>query len=209
LGPRSGNGAAVQEQNLFRREGDYWTIAYGGSLVRLRDSVGLHHLACLLRHSGREILAVALAAADGAADVPPDHGPDGAGACGVRTGLGDAGEVLDLQARAVYKRHVGELREELEEARRFNDVGRAAKAQAELEVLLGELARAVGLQGRARKARSHEERARVNVTRTIKDALRRISRHHAILGRHLAASVRTGRLCAYVPDPGVSIEWRF
>jgi hypothetical protein len=48
---------------LLRREGDYWTIAYDGQLLRLRDSRGLHYLEILLRHPGRafhvsELLAI-------------------------------------------------------------------------------------------------------------------------------------------------------
>jgi len=33
---------------VFRREGDYWTISYGGTTVRLRDAVGVHYLVRLL-----------------------------------------------------------------------------------------------------------------------------------------------------------------
>jgi hypothetical protein len=35
---------------VFRREGDYWTITYGGTAVRLRDAVGVHYLVRLLAH---------------------------------------------------------------------------------------------------------------------------------------------------------------
>ena len=38
---------------VFRREGDYWTIAYDAAVVRLRDSKGLRYLQPLLRHPGR------------------------------------------------------------------------------------------------------------------------------------------------------------
>jgi hypothetical protein len=38
---------------LLRREGDYWTIAYDGQLLRLSDRRGLHYLEILLRHPGR------------------------------------------------------------------------------------------------------------------------------------------------------------
>jgi hypothetical protein len=38
---------------LLRREGDYWTIAHAGRLVRLRDSKGLGYLERLLREPGR------------------------------------------------------------------------------------------------------------------------------------------------------------
>jgi hypothetical protein len=37
----------------FRREGEYWTIAYAGVVVRLRDTKGLQYLGQLLRHPGR------------------------------------------------------------------------------------------------------------------------------------------------------------
>jgi hypothetical protein len=42
------------EGYVFRREGDFWTVAYGGSVVRVRDSKGLRHLARLLAQPARE-----------------------------------------------------------------------------------------------------------------------------------------------------------
>ena len=38
---------------VFRREGDYWTIAYDAAVVRLKDAKGLRYLEPLLRHPGR------------------------------------------------------------------------------------------------------------------------------------------------------------
>ena len=38
---------------VFRREGDYWTIAYDGAVVRLKDARGLRYLEPLLRQPGR------------------------------------------------------------------------------------------------------------------------------------------------------------
>ena len=43
------------------------------------------------------------------------------------------------------------------------------------------------------------ERARINVQRRIRDAIRRIESHHAGLAKHLDRSVRTGTYCAYEP----------
>jgi len=40
---------------VFQREGEYWTIAYDGAVVRLKDGKGLHYVACLLGHPGRPI----------------------------------------------------------------------------------------------------------------------------------------------------------
>src|SRR5690242_21238698 len=52
------------------------------------------------------------------------------------------------------------LRDELEEAERFHDPGRASRAQSEIEFLTAELSRAVGLGGRVRRAAGAAERAR-------------------------------------------------
>ena len=40
------------EPHVFRQDGDYWTISFGGHTVRLRHSNGLGYLALLLRRPG-------------------------------------------------------------------------------------------------------------------------------------------------------------
>ena len=39
----------------FYREGEFWTIAYEGRVVRLKHTKGMHYLAQLLRHPGRRL----------------------------------------------------------------------------------------------------------------------------------------------------------
>ena len=39
----------------FQREGEYWTVAYGGSVCRLRDTKGLRYLARLLAQPGASL----------------------------------------------------------------------------------------------------------------------------------------------------------
>jgi hypothetical protein len=108
---------------------------------------------------------------------------------------------LDATAKAAYQARLAELGAEPEEAEAGNDPARASRARAEREFLVAELARAVGLGGRDRRAASHAERARLNVTRAIRAAVANLARDHPALGRHLAATIRTGRYCAYLPDP--------
>jgi hypothetical protein len=121
--------------------------------------------------------------------------------------LGDAGAALDAQAKAAYKRRLDELQEDLSEAQRFHDPARVAQAQAEIDFLTEELAAAVGLGGRDRRAASHAERARLNVTKAMKAALSKISDSHPALGHHLATSITTGTFCAYTPDPTQPTAW--
>src|SRR5262245_36686494 len=173
---------------VFRREGDYWTVSWRGNVVRLRHAKGLHYIAYLLAHPGRQVLARELAAAGTARGTERARMDAGT----TVTDLGDAGALLDAKAREQYRRRGGELREELAEAVRFNDPLRAARLRAELEALRDQIAGAVGLGGRNRKAASHAERARLMVTKAIKAALAKIRAGDASLGGYLGASIRTG-----------------
>jgi non-specific serine/threonine protein kinase len=121
--------------------------------------------------------------------------------------LGDAGELLDASAKAAYKARLEDLEEEVAEAEGFNDPARAAKAKEEIDFIASELARAVGLGGRDRRAAAHAERARLNVTRAIRAAMENLARANPALGRHLSSTIRTGRYCSYTPDPRAEIAW--
>jgi hypothetical protein len=59
-------GRVTRTQHVFRREGDYWTIAFDGKVVRLRDARGLRYLATLLLHPGEPLPVQTLVAAAGA-----------------------------------------------------------------------------------------------------------------------------------------------
>jgi hypothetical protein len=194
--------------NAFRREGDYWTVVYDGSLVRLRDSKGRRHLAALLADPGREFQVTDLEAEEHRGTATPSgpalrSDPD----LEVRSDLGDAGGMLDATAKAAYKARLEDLQAELDEAESFNDPTRAAKAKVEIDFLTSELARAVGLGGRDRRAASHAERARLNVTRAIRAAMGKLERANPSLGWHLSSAIRTGRYCSYTPDPRAEIAW--
>jgi hypothetical protein len=144
-------------------------------------------LARLVAEPGRELHVLDLGGGGGA----------GAGGPGIDTG--DAGPVLDAEARTAYRDRYEDLEQEIAEAEADNDPARAEKARAEREALAEELARGVGLGGRERRAGAAAERARVNVQRRLKDALDRIAAADPELGRHLARSVRTGTFCCYEP----------
>jgi tetratricopeptide (TPR) repeat protein len=183
--------SATTETNVFRREGDYWSVVFAGRTVRVRDLKGMRYLAQLLIHPGREFHVLDLVAAE----------------TGQRTALADAGEILDEQAKGAYRRRLAEIEEDIEQARALADTSREAQADAEREFLVRELARAVGLGGRDRRAASASERARSGVTRAVRQAIARLGEHHPELGEHLDRATRTGTYCAYAPDPGAPAAW--
>jgi hypothetical protein len=192
----------------LRLEGEIWTVT-GVETVRLKDRKGLQYLATLLERPDVEIHAIDLVGGpiDAAARGRGVAATTGNGDLTVADG-GDAGALLDDAAKAAYRQRLDELREDLDEAERFHDVERAARLREELDFISAELARAVGLGGRDRRAGNAAERARVNVTRAIRGAVRAIAEHDARLGHHLERSVRTGVFCAYQPGPEGPDTWR-
>jgi hypothetical protein len=51
------------------------------------------------------------------------------------------------------------------------------------------------------------ERARVRVTRRVRDGIDRIAQAHPELGAHLERTIRTGARCVYVVDPDTAPRW--
>jgi tetratricopeptide (TPR) repeat protein len=188
----------------FRREGEYWTIEFELDTFRLRDSKGMGHLARLLEAPGREIHALEFSRLE----ASPRGAPLRPREVDVVDGIGDAGAVLDAEAKAAYRRRLADIRADLAQAEEWNDPERIARLQAEERALTHELAAALGLGGRDRAVGSPAERARVSVTRAIRTALGRIAEQSESLGEHLDATIRTGTFCSYVPDPRAPITWR-
>src|SRR3984893_4158035 len=210
-----GPGVRSAQKGVFRKEGEYWTVGYGGHAFRLKDTKGFGYLAHLLRHPGTEfhVLDLVGGMAAGGGDEPKLRMPRGddelqKAAINI-TGLGDAGEMLDEQAKSAYRRRLSELREELEEAKEFGNTERAEKAEVEIDALTSELSRAVGLGGRDRRAGSASDRARQTITKTIKSVLERIAQNDAALGNIFSRCIRTGTFCSYQPNPVSPIVWNF
>ena len=167
------------KKGLFRKEGEYWTVGLGGNGFRLRDVKGLAYIAHLLRHPATEFHSLDLVGGISGRGVEAESNPATQGLpqweedlekAGIHiASLGDAGEMLDEQAKADYRRRLAELRQELEDAKRLGSVERAERVEAEIDALSKELSRAVGLGGRNRRAASASERARQTINQVHQD----------------------------------------
>jgi hypothetical protein len=100
-----------KEVNVFRRDGDSWTVAFDGRRIHVRDTKGMRHLARLLAVPARELHVLDLVAADrGDAPFP------------ARDVLGDAGELLDARAKEMYRQRLAEIDDDIEQARLIPDL---------------------------------------------------------------------------------------
>ncbi len=178
-------------------DGGWWTAGCGETKVRIRDTKGLRYLADLVAHPGVERHALALV------DLVEGVSVEGVD----RRRLGDAGPKADAQGRALYRRRVAELRDEVEDALSVEDDDRAVRAQTDLDAIVSELARSFGLGGRDRRASSASEKARLNVTRALRSALARLAEALPQAGAVLDRRVRTGTFCAYEPHPDDEVTW--
>ncbi|HEY8923850.1 MAG TPA: hypothetical protein VIU64_05665, partial [Polyangia bacterium] len=165
---------------VLRREGDVWALTgAAGSTLRLKNSKGFGYLQYLIEQPDRPVHVLEL--------VGVDHP------------VGDAGPLLDGQAKQEYRRRLDDLRDQLAEAEAFGDATRTARLEAEIGAIAEQLAGAVGLGGRDRHAASAVERTRINVQRCLKDAIQRVAALDPALGRYLSATVKSGTYCSYHP----------
>jgi tetratricopeptide (TPR) repeat protein len=190
LRPLLERAAASADQWSLAHEGDDWMLAAGDEHARLRDTLGLGHLRSLLAAPGVDIAALDLVSG------------------GAGLAANTATPVLDDEARQRYRARLDALEREADAADRSGDAGRAAAIETERVAILDELRRATGLGGRSRAVPAEAERARVNVTRTLRATLDRISEVAPRCGQHLQASIQTGRTCRYEPAAGGPSSWR-
>jgi tetratricopeptide (TPR) repeat protein len=182
---------------LLHREGDYWSLGFDGRTFRLKDGRGLRYLAALLARPNESHWSIDLAGGGAAR-----------GARAFGTAAGDAGELLDVEARAAYRRRLEELQEELDDARERHDEAATETILREMDDLGRVLAAAIGLGGRARRVGGAIERARQSVTKALHRTIRKIAGEDPSLGRYLEATVSTGTACRFEPDPRFPIDWQ-
>jgi predicted ATPase len=181
--------AEPTQSATLRPEGGVWHIAFNGTSVHVPDLKGLWHLRELVSRPRESVPALSLIAAPTEELVP----------------VGDAGPMLDREALRQYRARLAVLDEELDDAEAKHEVERYAKRSAEREALVKELARATGLGGKSRRTGSPAEKARLNVTRTIRHAINYLATTVPELAAHLDESLVTGVSCSY--EPQTNIAW--
>jgi hypothetical protein len=172
----------------FTRQGRSWRIDLGSRGIVVDHSVGMLHLAVLIANPGREIHAIDLVAGVAALRNATE------GSAGM-----SAQPMLDRVATREYQNRLIRLGVEIDDFESTNQPERAARARAERDWLVTELARAAGIGGRVRHFSDSGERARIAVSKSVRRALARITELEPMIGAHLCRTVRTGLRCSYWP----------
>ena len=178
-GPAAADAAAPTSGRLHR-DGPVWLLEWRGRRSTVPDSKGLRDLAVLLARPGRSRCRRSSSSRPRAGRPPSAAGAD----------LGPSSTTPRGRA---YRRRLGELDREIDEAESDADLGRLERLRSERSLLADELAGALGLGGRARIAGDPTERARKAVTMRIRAAIATIAAQDEPLARHLRNAIRTGR----------------
>ncbi len=180
---------APDENRMTLRPGPpgTWLVGHSGTTTAVPTRKGLEHLHTLLSRAGNGIEALSLA-----------------GGLVIESGLGPRADATALSA---YRRRLLELDEQLDAADVSGDAAGAQTLVTERTALLAEVSAATGIGGRVRQVGGTAERARVSVRKAIATAIAVITAADPVVGRHLAARVRTGFTCSYEPDPDRPTVW--
>jgi hypothetical protein len=188
--PPQGGPAPSTRMTLRPGPAGVWFVGRGSVESAIPARRGMEHLHALLTHPATDLPALSLAG-----------GPETVAQAGL-------GAVVDDQALAAYRRRLGEIDTELDDADARSDAVRSVELTAERQALLAEVSAGTGLGGRPRHIGSGAEKARVTVRKAITSALGAIHAADPVVARHLTTHVRTGLTCRYEPDPDAPVEWR-
>lgn len=180
-------------QGALEQQERSWNVDIDGRTATVDHVVGMRYVAALLARPGTDISAAELSASvNGGLEIGPSA---------------REAPALDDTARRNYRRRLEELDRQLDLADRLGDAERGQRVAVERTALIDQLRRDTGLGGRARRLSDDSERCRMRVSKAIQRALSRIEQADPVLGRALAARIRTGCHCRYESDPVQPIDW--
>ncbi len=206
-------------ENIFRKNGDTWTLGYDGKTVTgITDSKGLTQIAYLLARPHKEINCIELshvpnapsrsAAASSTGKEDEEDTREASGSLGKRGAISYEGcdTHIDREYVASIMNRLRELNSELARAKDNNDEAEQTRVQNDIDDIQAALQAATGIRGRARKFLDDHEKARTAVKKTIDRAIRHIRQNHPSFADHLT-HIHTGLTCSYRPDQ--EVPWQF
>lgn len=198
--PGGGAGSAATEEDsrrppepeyMLRPCGQGWQLRFAGHETQwLLPAIGLAYLREVLRFPEKSFTVSELLIAV--------HGQKAA------LPLGDAGGDLDDQAKRAYAHHLGELEQELDEARDDGDLARQERLARERQQFL-EHFKVTGLLSGGKRASTDLDRLRNSVGNAIRRALDTIAKYEPAGFAHLKSSLSLGYTVTY--RPAEPIRW--
>ncbi len=171
--------------NVFQLRGDKWQLSFGGETKYLKDSVGLHYIARLLREPRRII------------PVPILHEM----VTGVPAGVlkGSSEPYFTTEAFQNYRDRLEQLREDRIKAEQHSDSSWLTRIDKEVEQIEIELGYNLGLNNSIRE-RSEYIKVKCKIAEYIRRGETAVSKRHSSLGLHLHNTIKKKGGFRYEPE---------
>jgi len=203
------------EQNVFMKDDNIWIIKYSGITIKLDDLDGLVYIHHLLSHPLESIKVSTLrkitikVQPDKINDVHSKMTKDQLEKYNLSQTNSEMGiSEIDDQAKIEYQKRIKRLKNELDDAKEFNNEERQMEILEELEFIKDELNSSINLKGEPRKIKDKKENLRKTISASIRYALNKIKERNEKLYIYLDKHIDTGKGCLYHPDPDNVINWK-
>lgn len=179
-----------RSSNIFRREGQMWTLCFGGKKNHYNNLKGFPYISYLLGCPFQEfhVLELVKAAENPEKDI---WSPS-------------SGEVVDRQTVENYRKRLSEIRAELSEEVETVDTLLEKELEEEKKALEKQLIQAVGIGGKLKGHSSESKRQAKRVSAAIGRSLKAIKSTHPLLWQHLSNAIHRGEFLSYNPDMDIS-----
>jgi len=192
------------EKNIFRNDGDKWTVAFNHSEpCYLKNIKGMSYIARLLDKPNESISALNLA--NPKSDTKLMIQGKVAENEMVSSDSGEPQEMIDEDALYSYQKRLTDIKSELADAEKKNDQAKQVQLNKEKEGILNQLKNTT-FKRKISKFSNDKEKARTAVTNAINRALNNIKKHNQPLYQHLDNSILCGSGFTYTPDKEINWE---
>lgn len=211
--------AYVANPYVFSLKGDYWKVNFGAKDAIIKDLERIRYIVHLLGNPNKEFYCQDLTAL--VKGLNPEINKD-YGKMGKEKLEEDNLSLVDLQTEMLSfeeKENLENMAYDAWEKAKNPQIGKHLKDKAinEWESVKSHLFNEYGIivfssdRGLSfrikRRLKKDFEKARSNVTKHIKTAIKTIGKTIPSLSTHLKNTMRTGATCCYQPDPSNPIEW--
>jgi hypothetical protein len=180
----------VADENIFRREGQMWTLCFDGVKKHFNHSKGLLYISYLLGSPFQEYHVAEL--------VKAFENPE-------EVLSFSSGEVSSKETVANYRKRLATIRAELEDADDTDDPLLKKELQSEKQALEKQLLQAVGMGGKLKKNTAETKRQANAVSEAISRSLKTMDNIHPSLRQHLFNAINRGEYLSYTPE--TDIPW--
>ena len=198
-------------EDIFRFNGDFWTVRYKGKEKLIKHTKGMDYIAYLFRHQAQDIHSMELyqAITEGIPDTDTRMSKMSSKKIESDEGLSkedkEKYKMLTPEDLKTLENHRKQLETSRDKAMMENDSAKEAEISSELEKIENYIKKNTNKWGKPRDFPDRTEKMRISINKAIKTAKNNIDKVHKELFSHIDKYLETGTYNIYRPE--IPIIW--